>query len=172
MQEIRIGQTTNADVYLDGTRLVGRISEFSLDKLGYERIEHAALGMVGKVKLPGRTLEAIEAKIKFDWLETDVMFKTATPNVVTMLQFEKFVDVFDQSGLVVSSGYRIITTVGCLFAETTMDALKNGEAVGEEVQASIPYLMVKSTEKDIFIREFDVSANINRVKGADVWPRY
>jgi P2 family phage contractile tail tube protein len=172
MQEIRIGQTTNADVYMDGARLVGRIAEFKLDKVGYERIEHAALGMVGKAKLPGRTLEAIDATIKFDWLETDVMLRTAVPNVLTMFQFEKFVDVFDHGGLVVANGYRIITTVGCLFAEEALDALKNGEAVGYETTCSVPYLMVKSTEKDVFIREIDISANINRVNGAEVWPRY
>jgi hypothetical protein len=173
MREIKIGQTTNADVYLEGNRYVGRIKEFELDKLAYERIEHAALGMVGKAKLPARTLEAIEAKISFSWLETETMLMTALPNKAVTLQFEKFVDVFDDTGVVVDQGYRIITTVSLLFAEESFDAFKNGDdPIGRELECSVTRLVVKSTETDQFVREFDLFQNINRVNGTDVWPRY
>lgn len=173
MREIKIGQTTNADVYLDGNRYVGRIKEFELDKLAYERVEHSALGMVGKAKLPARTLEAIEAKINFSWLETETMLMTALPNRAVTLQFEKYVDVFDDTGIVIDQGYRIITTVSLLFAEESMDAFKNGDdPIGRELECSVIRLVVKSTETDQFIREFDLFQNINRVNGTDVWPRY
>lgn len=173
MQEIRIGQTTNADVYLEGARLVGRIKEFELDKVGYETVTHEALGMVAKVDLPGRALSPMKAKIAFSWLETEVMMKTALPNKVVTLQFEKFVDVFDAAGLVAGEGYRIITTVGLLFGEESLDAFKTDkDAIGREHECSVTRLVVKSTETDQFIREIDVFTNINRVNGADVWPRY
>lgn len=173
MREIRIGQTTNADVYFEGNRLVGRIKEFEVDKVAYERVTHEALGMVGKVKLPGRTLEPIDAKITFSWLETEVMLRTALPNRALTFQFEKFVDIFDQSGLVIAGGYRIITTCGLLFAEESMDAFKNGDdAVGREHECSVIRYVVKSTETDQFIREFAPFENINRVNGVDVWPAY
>jgi uncharacterized protein len=173
MREIRIGQTTNADVYLEGNRLVGRVAEFELEKLAYERVTHEALGMVGKVSLPGRTLEAINAKIKFSWLETELMLRTALPNKAVGFQFEKFVDIFDQSGLVAGEGYRIITSVNLLFAEESMDAFKNGEdPIGRELECSVIRLVVKSTETDQFIREYAPFENINRVNGADVWPAY
>ncbi|MCA0338471.1 MAG: phage major tail tube protein [Proteobacteria bacterium] len=173
MREIRIGQTTNADVYLEGNRLVGRIKEFELDKVGYERVTHEALGMVGKVKLPGRTMEPIDAKINFSWLETELMLKTALPNKAVTFQFEKFVDIFDQGGLVTGEGYRIITTTTLLFAEESMDAFKNGDdPIGRELECSVIRLVVKSTETDQFIREYAPFENINRVNGADVWPAY
>ena len=173
-REIRIGQTTNADVYLDGARLVGRIKEFKLDKVGYERVTHEALGMVGKVKLPGRSAEPIGAKIKFSWLETEIMLRTALPNRAMTFQFEKFVDVFDQGGLVVDAGYRIITTTTLLFAEEAMDAFKIGDkdGVGREHDCSVIRLAVKSTETGQFIREYAPMENINRVDGKDVWPAY
>lgn len=172
-REIRIGQTTNADTYLEGNRLVGRIKEFEIDKVAYERVTHEALGMVGKVKLPGRTLEPIDAKITFSWLETELMLRTALPNRAIPFQFEKFVDIFDQGGLVVSEGYRIITSVNLLFAEESMDAFKNGDdAIGREHECSVIRYVVKSTETDQFIREFAPFENINRVNGADVWPAY
>jgi P2 family phage contractile tail tube protein len=172
-REIRIGQTTNADVYLDGSRLVGRIKEFEVDKVAYERVTHEALGMVGKVKLPGRTLEPIDAKITFSWLETELMLRTALPNRGMAFQFEKFVDIFDQGGLVAGEGYRIITYATLLFAEEAMDAFKNGDdAIGREHECSVIRYVVKSTESDVFIREFAPFENINRVNGADVWPAY
>jgi uncharacterized protein len=172
-REIRIGQTTNSDVYVEGNRLVGRIKEFELDKVGYERVTHEALGMVGKVKLPGRTLEPIDAKISFSWLETEMMLKTALPNKAVTFQFEKFVDVFDQEGLVKDEGYRIITTATLLFAEESMDAFKNGDdPIGRELECSVIRYVVKSTETDQFIREYAPFENINRVDGADVWPAY
>ena len=170
-REIRIGQTTNSDVYVEGNRLVGRIKEFELDKVGYERVTHEALGMVGKVKLPGRTLEPIDAKISFSWLETEMMLKTAQPNKAVTFQFEKFVDIFDQEGLVRDEGYRIITTATLLFAEESMDAFKNGDdPIGRELECSVIRYVVKSTETDQFIREYAPFENINRVDGADVWP--
>lgn len=173
MKQISIGQTTNADVYLDGNRLVGRVKEFKLDKVAYERVEHAALGMVGKAKLPGRQLEAIDAKISWIWLETAILLKTADPTRAVSLQFEKFVDVFDADGLILSEGYRILTQVKLLFAEEEMGAFKAGDdAVGVEHSCSVTRLMVKSTETDAFIREFDLFEGINRVNGKDVWPRY
>ncbi len=173
MQEIRIGQTTNADAYLDGKRLVGRIKEFALDKVGYERVTHEALGMIGKVKLPGRTMESIDAKISFAWLETELMIATARPNKGVTLQFEKFVDIFDNGGLVTTEGYRIITTVTLLFAEESMDAFKNGDdPIGRELECSVIRYVVKSTETDQVIREFSPFDNINRVDGQDVWPTY
>lgn len=173
MREIKIGQTTNADVYLDGNRLVGRIKEFELDKVGYERVTHEALGMVGKVKLPGRAMGPIDAKISFSWLETELMLKTAKPNEAVTLQFEKFVDIFDQGGLAAAEGYRIITTVTLLFAEESMDAFKMGDdPIGRELECSVIRLVVKSTETDQFIREYAPFENINRVNGEDVWPRY
>jgi uncharacterized protein len=172
-REIRIGQTTNSDVYVEGNRLVGRIKEFELDKVGYERVTHEALGMVGKVKLPGRTLEPIDAKISFSWLETEMMLKTALPNKAVTFQFEKFVDIFDQDGLKRDEGYRIITTATLLFAEESMDAFKNGDdPIGRELECSVIRYVVKSTETDQFIREYAPFENINRVDGADVWPAY
>lgn len=173
MREIRIGQTTNADCYLEGARLVGRVKEFELDKVAYERVTHEALGMVGKVKLPGRTLEPIDAKITFSWLETEILLRTALPNKAVVFQWEKFVDVFDQGGLVAAEGYRIITTTSLLFAEESMDAFKNGDdPIGREHECSVIRYTVKSTENDKMIREFAPFENINRVDGQDVWPRY
>ena len=172
-REIRIGQTTNADTYLEGNRLVGRIKEFSLDKVGYERVTHEALGMVGKVKLPGRSMEPIDAEITFSWLETEVMIQTALPNRGLTFQFEKFVDIFDQNGLVTAEGYRIITTTTLLFAEETMDAVKAGDdAIGRKHACSVIRYAVKSTETDQLIREYAPMENINRVNGQDVWPTY
>jgi P2 family phage contractile tail tube protein len=173
MREIRIGQTTNVDVYLEGARLIGRVTEFELDKVGYEVVTHQALGMIGKAELPGRALEPLKAKISFAWLETEIWLRTALPNVAMPLQFEKFVDVFDAGGVIRAEGYRIITMVNLLFTEQSLGAFKMGEdPIGLEHECSVTRLVTKSTETGQFIREIDVFQNINRVNGQDVWPAY
>lgn len=173
MREIRIGHTSTADVYVEGNRLAGRIAEFTLDKIGYKQVTHESLGMVGAVELPSRGLEPLKAKIKFQWLETELMLKTALPNRAVGFMFEKFVDVFDQTGLVTASGYRILTNVQLLFAEENFDAFKLGDdAIGREVACSVIRLSVKSTETDQFIREYAPMEGINRVNAVDVWPGY
>lgn len=173
MREIRIGQTTNVDCYLEGNRLVGRVKEFELDDFEYEPVEHAALGMVGKLKLPGRMANELMGTITFSWLETELLLKTLKPNTGVTFQFEKFVDVFDQDGVVVAEGYRIITTVTLLFGKTSFDAFKNSnDGIGVKHECSVIRLAVKSTETDKFLIEYAPMESINRVNGEDVWARY
>lgn len=173
MRSIRLGQTTNTDCYLAGNRLVGRIKEFKLDKFGYEKVAHKTLGSVGAVELPSRGVEALKAKIKFEWLETAIMAMVALPNKVVTLQFENYVDIFDAGGLAVDEGYRVITIVDLLFNEEQIDAFKMGnDSVGSEADCSVTRIIIKSTETDQFIREYAPLAGVNRVDGKDVWPSY
>ena len=172
MDPVKLGQVTNSDVYIDGNQIVGRVREFSIEGVTYEEVEHKALGMIGGVNLPGRTLEPMKATIAFDWLDSEVMRKTARPNKVVTMQFQSFVDVFDQSGVNASLGYRLITSVDLLFGSSTIDAFKHGENSGEELEASVLRLVITTSKTTVPIREISVADNINRADGVDVWPTY
>lgn len=172
MDTVKLGQVTNSDVYFAGSQIIGRVSEFSIEDVGYEMIEHKALGMIGMVELPARTLNALKAKIKFDWLDAEIMRKTALPNKAITMQFQSYVDVFDQSGINTSMGYRLITSVDLLFGSSTIDALQNGENSGEELSATVLRLVITTSKTEVPIREISVADNINRVDGNDVWPTY
>jgi len=168
-REIRLGQTTNADVYLEGNRHVGRIKEFGPDKIGYETVSHEALGMKIKIDLPGRTMEPLNASITFAWLETDLLLRTLLPNRAVNFQFEQFVDIFSAEGFETGESYRLNTNVSLLFKSSSFDAFKNGEGMGIEHECSIINWTMKSTESDGYLFEFAPLANIARVGGQDVW---
>lgn len=169
---VKLGQVTNSDVYFDGENIAGRVSEFGLEDVGYEMIEHKALGMIAVVELPARTLNALKAKIKFDWLDEAIMRKTALPNRAITMQFQSYVDVFDADGLNLGLGYRLITSVDLLFGSSALDALQNGENSGDELECSCLRLVISSSRSSVPIREINVAENINRVDGNDVWPTY
>jgi len=173
LQKIKSGQVTNADVYMDGAQIAGRIASMEPDEIAYEMVEHKALGMVGQAELPGRQLKAIKATIKWIWLETAVLLKTATPNRSVTFTVEQFVDVFDATGLVIGQSYRVVSNYTVLFGAEEWAAMEAGdESMGYETPCSVVRLTVKSTETDQFVREFDLFAGINRVDGKDVWPKY
>lgn len=171
--QIVVGQITNADVYIDGGRHVGLVKTFNIDGVGYETVENRSLGMVGALKLPARTLEPIEAKVKFAWLDAKLALKTWMPNAAVSFTFEQFVDIFDQQGLDRAKGHRIITMVDLLFSKRTADEMANSnESQGVEHECSVIRLTVKSTLDDVFLQEFAPFDGINRINGVDVWPTY
>lgn len=172
MDAIKLGQVTNSDVYLDGNQMIGRISEFSLEGVSYKTVSHEALGMIANVELPGRVLEPLKAKIKFDWLDAEVMRKLAFPNKVISLQLQSYVDVFDSSGVNVEQSYRLITSVDFLPSSSTIDALKAGEGAGEEHEVAVTRIRITTSISTVPIREISVFDNINRADGVDVWPTY
>lgn len=172
MEPVKLGQVTNADVYLGTSEIAGRVREFSIEGIKYVSIEHEALGMIAQVELPGRTLEAISASLTFDWLDEAIMRKTAFPNRAVSMQFQSYVDLFNSSGLIVEQSHRLVTSVDLLFGSSTIDALKNGEGAGEELEAQVIRYRLTSSRASNPIREISVFDNINRADGVDVWPRY
>lgn len=172
MDPLKVGHVTDSDVYMDGASIAGRVAEFSTEQVGYEMVEHKALGMVFQIELPGRTVKPLKAKIKFVWLDEAIMRKTALPNKAITFQFQSYVDLFDAGGLVVEQGHRLITSVDLLFGSSTIDGFKSGENAGEELECTVTRLIVTTSKSDVPIREMAVFGNINRVDGKDVWPRY
>ncbi|STJ83855.1 phage major tail tube protein [Escherichia coli] len=65
MSKIEINRITNANIYLDGTNLLGRAEEVKLPDVSMIMQEHKALGMVGKVELPAG-FDKLEGEIKWN----------------------------------------------------------------------------------------------------------
>ena len=49
MSKIEINKLTNANIYMNGTNLLGRAEEVQLPQIKHKMAEHKALGMVGSV---------------------------------------------------------------------------------------------------------------------------
>lgn len=166
----KIGQITNANLYLNEVDLKGRVAEFDLGDFGSTEVEHKALGMIGVLKLPGRPVEAIEGKASFEWLDGDVEMMLLNPTRTLRFQLHSYVDVFDADGLNAEQSHTLITHVGCLPLKRSGVAGKLGEQMGAEHALSITYFMQKVYGAGTPIVEYDGFNQIYNVGGVPVWP--
>ncbi|MCC2099164.1 MAG: phage major tail tube protein [Hyphomicrobiales bacterium] len=166
----KIGQITNADVYLDGDNVLkGRVAEFDMGEIGSTEVEHKTLGMIGVLKLPGRPVEAIEGKITFEWLDEEVERLLINPTKRHNIQLHSYVDVFDEEGLNVEKSLTLVTHVGFMTMKSGGKSAKLGETMGVEHTITVPTFMQKVYGDATPIVEFDAWNGIYNVNGEPVW---
>lgn len=172
MDAVRIGQMTNADVYLNDNICVGRFSEFGDPEVEYEEVKHGALGMVAEYSAPSRMLKALKGKIEVDFLDIDVCRQFYDPTVAIPLTLDGYVDIFDAGGVAVEKGYRVTNHITFLVFKKGGKPYKFGNDFKGEFEYSASRFVQKFSTESIPLREIDVMNQINRVNGRDVWPRY
>lgn len=170
MDPIRIGHISNADVYMDDNRLIGRVKEFEIPEISYKMISHEALGMIAVLELPSRAVEALKGKITFDYVDHDAERLHLNPTVTRRWQLHSYIDIWRAGGLDRDKSHKLITTLGALPAKSGALGHTLGEAVNREVEISIPYLVHKISTSDVPLLELDVFAGIHRINGENVWP--
>lgn len=62
MSKIEINKLTNANIYMNGTNLLGRAEEVQLPQIKHKMAEHKALGMVGSAEFFAG-IDKLECKI-------------------------------------------------------------------------------------------------------------
>lgn len=170
MDNIRIGHITNADVYMDGNRLIGRVKEFEVSEVSYKMVSHEALGQVAVLELPSRAVEALKAKIVFSFVDHEVERLTLNPTVTRRWQLHSYVDIWGADGLDRTKSHKLITSLGCVFAKGGVLGHTLGEAVNRDMEVSVPFMTQKISTEEVPIFELDVFAGIHRINGANVWP--
>ncbi|MCM5371088.1 phage major tail tube protein, partial [Escherichia coli] len=99
MSKIEINRITNANIYLDGTNLLGRAEEVKLPDVSMIMQEHKALGMVGKVELPAG-FDKLEGEIKWNSFYRDAMLSAANPYRSLALQCRSSIQRYSSQGLI------------------------------------------------------------------------
>ncbi|KQI69383.1 phage tail protein [Loktanella sp. 3ANDIMAR09] len=166
----KIGQITNADLYLNGTDVKGRVSSFEMDGEETTEIEHNTLGMVAVLALPARPLKALKGKIAFDWLDEELERTLMNPTKRHTAQLHSYVDIFDENGLNLDKSHTLVTHVGFHFMKRSGFKPALGEKVGVEHAITIPSFSQKVYGGATPIIEVDVFAGIYNVNGEPVWP--
>lgn len=170
MDTIRVGQITNADIYLNDNRLLGRVKEFEVPEFKYKIVQHEALGMIGMAELPSRAVEALKGKINFDYIDSELDSQMINPTKVHYWTMRTRVDIFDAQGLNRDKTHRRVMTIGAMFEQSSALKLKLGENTNREIQVSVISLVDKVSTQDVPLLEFDLFNNILRINGEDVWP--
>jgi Phage tail tube protein FII len=167
---IRVGHITQADVYIDGNRFIGRVKEFEIPEFGHKMVSHEALGMIGILELPSRAVEALKGKIVFDYVDYEADQLILNPTKVLYWQLHAFVDVFDAAGVNTGKSHKRILTVGVMFSKSNALSLKLGENAERELEVSVVSLIDKVSTVAIPLLEYDAFNRIYNINGVPVWP--
>lgn len=164
---IQVHRVTNAVVYLDGNKMLGKVEEATLPDIKVVMVEHKALGMIAKIELPAG-FDKLEGKIKFNSFYDDVIGKVANPFKAYQLQCRSSIEVYDTQGR--SSQKPLVTFLTVMFTKLPLGGFKQHENADQEFEYSCTYLKQVIDGQELV--EIDTLANIYKVNGVDVMLDY
>lgn len=171
MSPIQLGQVTNADIYFEGNRMIGRIRDFNIGEIGYRMVTHEALGMIGVLDLPSRATEALKATINLEYPAPELDTRLRNPVRACQFFLHGYLDIFGPDGLDDAQSTKLISAIKCLPAKKGEQAHKLGDAGQTTYEVSVISLIQKMANSSTPIFEYDLFNGIHRVLGKDVWPQ-
>ncbi|KAA6404491.1 phage major tail tube protein [Candidatus Tokpelaia sp.] len=168
-QPISLGHITNADIYLDDQRMVGRVKEFNVGEMAYKMVTHEALGMIGVIDLPSRAMDSLKATINFEYYEPELIAALYNPTKTCRFFLHAYLDKFDTDGLSSTSG-RLVTMVKTYPSKQGERGHKLGENSEQSFEVTIAAMTQKLSTQNVPLFEYDLFAGIHKVNGKDVWP--
>lgn len=167
MGQISVKRITNANIYLNGTSLLGQAEEVTAPGPKYTLAEHKALGMVGKVEFFAG-IDKLEGKIKWNSFYKDQLPNFANPFTVLNLQVRGSIETYTSQGRTEEKPVVIYMTAQ---VKNFPDAnFKQHENVEAETTFGATYYKMTIDGTDIV--EFDAMANIFKINGTDVLAQY
>ena len=160
--KIQVNRVTNANIYVNGSSLLGRAEEIKLPDLSVIMAEHKALGMVGKIELPSG-FDKLEGEIKWNSIYADVATIMANPFKTVQLQCRSSVESYASQGRI--NEIPMVTFLTDQFTKNPLGTLKQHENV--ELSSSFNALYIKQVVGGRVIIELEYMANIFRVDGID-----
>ena len=165
--KIQINRIVNANVYANGSSLMGRVEEIKLPDVTATMTEHKALGMVGKIELPSG-FEKLEGEMKFNSLYEDAVALMADPFKAVQLQCRSNIETYGSQGRIEEKS--LVTYLTVMFKKNPLGTFKQHENV--DVSAAFSCTYVKQVIDGKEVLELDVLANIFRVGGEDKLATY
>jgi len=167
MSKIQVNRVTNANVYADGTSLMGRAEEIKLPDISAIMAEHKSLGMVGKMDLPSG-FDKLEGEIKWNSVYADVAIKVANPFRAVALQCRSSIETYASQGRI--KQVPLVTYLTVFFKKNPLGNFKPHENVENTSSFSCTYIRQVIDGEEIL--ELDYMSNIFRVGGEDMLADY
>lgn len=167
MAGIAVKRITNANCYLNGNSLLGKVEETKLPEVVATMAEHKALGLVGKLELPSG-IDKMEMSIKFNSFYEDVLLKAADPFSPVDLQVRCSRETHTGQGRTAQDP--VVTFLKGTFKNYPLGGFKQHENVDAEFKLNITYIKQVIAGKEVL--EVDVLNNIFKVGGNDILASY
>lgn len=167
MPPIEIKRICNANVYVDGNSLLGKVEECKLPEVKITLSEHKALGMQGKLEFPSG-IDKMEATFKWNSLYSDVLAKVANPFKTVEIQVRGSLETYGNSGRI--EEVPMVAYLTGSFTKFPMGAFKQHDNVEAETSMSVTYAKLELAGQTIL--EVDALANIYKAGGLDLLETY
>lgn len=166
-EKIKINRLTNANVYLDGGSLLGRVSEFNAPKVNAKMAEHSALGMIGSVEYFAG-IDKLEGSIKWTAYYGSEMRKFANFFKPIRIQVRGSLEQYQGGGKVAEIPATIFLTIQP--KNFPLGDYKQHDNVDLQTDYACTYCRLE-IDGNVEM-EIDVEANIYKVNGEDLLAAY
>lgn len=167
MAQIEVKRITNANVYVDGNSLLGKVDECKLPEVKVTMAEHKALGMQGKLEFPSG-IDKLEATFKWNSLYDDILLKVANPYKAAAVQLRGSLETYSNDGRIAQ--VPVVAYLTGVFNKFPLGGFKQHDNVEAETTMSVTYCKLELDGKTII--EFDALANIYKAGDTDLLETY
>lgn len=166
-KKIEIGRLTNANVYMDGGSLLGRVETINCPTIAFKQAEHKALGLMGTTEYFSG-IDKMEGSIKWTSYYGEVLKKLSNPFQAIRLQVRGNLETYE-------GGSRTGQSRAVVFLTITPKNFPLGNFVQHdnvELDTNYGCTYVRLEIDGQTITEVDVEANILKVDGVDLLADY
>lgn len=166
-QKIKIGRLTNANIYVDGGSLLGRVETFNCPTVSFLQAEHKALGLNGAIEYYAG-IDKMEGTIKWTSFYSEYLKKMANPFQAIRIQVRGNLEEYQ-------GGSRIGQTSAVVFLTIQPKNFPLGNFVQNtnvELETTYACTYVRLEINGEVITEVDVEANIFKVDGTDLLAQF
>ena len=167
MSKIQVNRIVNANIYIDGTNLIGRAEEVKLPDIQAIMAEHKALGMVGKIELPSG-FDKLEGEVKWNSLYEEAAKAMANPFKAVQLQCRSSIETYGAQGRI--QEVSLVTFLTVMFKKNPLGTYKQHD--NAEFSSAFGATYIKQVVDGEEVLELDYMANIFRVGGEDMLADY
>lgn len=165
-QRIKIERVTNANIYLDGASLLGRVGSFNAPTITFKQSEHNALGLNGSLEYYGG-IDKLEGTLQLTSIDKDVL-KKLSPFRANRVQVRSSVEEYQ-------GGSRVAQVPSIVYLTLTPKSIPTGnyqrhDNVEMEIGYSCTYIKHEVGGETLI--EIDVEANIFKINGVDELATY
>lgn len=166
-QKIKIGRLTNANIYMDGGSLLGRVETFNCPTITFKQSEHKALGLNGTAEYYSG-IDKMEGSIKWTSYYADQLKKMGNPFTAIRLQVRGSLEEYQDGSRIAQQPATVFLTI--MPKNMPLGNFVQHDNVELETQYGCVYVRLEINGQ--VITEVDVEANIFKVDGQDLLAQY
>jgi uncharacterized protein len=160
--DISVNRITNANIYMDGTGLLGRAEEIEVAQPRHRMVDHKALGMAGTAEF-WAGVEKLEAKIKWASLYPEALTAAASPFASHSFQVRGSLEQYTSQGR--SAELPVVYLMTAIFKDAGAFRFRQHENVDSSSSLTVYHSELYVAGSQIHL--YDVLANIYMVNGVD-----